>query len=195
MTDTLGSDNVTTSSPSLPYDTPIFLVGMMGAGKTTIGRALAKALGREFVDLDQAVEARCGVPVSHIFEVEGEEGFRKREATLLNHYSNQRNLILATGGGAILAAENRQFLKGRGVVIYLRAHEEELYRRVAKDRHRPLIQTHNPRARLSELLQQRTPLYNDVAHLVFDTGNLPIAQAVQSLVHLLQNHSHDDCSR
>ncbi|MBC7204550.1 MAG: shikimate kinase [Pusillimonas sp.] len=167
---------------------------MMGAGKTTIGRALARALGREFIDLDLAIETRCGVPVSHIFEVEGEAGFRKRETALLNEYSVQRNLVLATGGGAVLAPENRRVLKERGIVIYLRAREDELYRRIAKDRHRPLIQTANPRARLNELLTLRTPLYNEVAHLTFDTGSMPIAQAVQSLVHLLQTYSHDHCS-
>ncbi|MAK54514.1 MAG: shikimate kinase [Pusillimonas sp.] len=167
---------------------------MMGAGKTTIGRALARALGREFIDLDLAIEARCGVPISHIFEVEGEEGFRKRETAMLNEYAAQRNVVLATGGGAILAPENRRVLKEQGIVIYLRAREEELYRRIAKDKQRPLIQTPNPRARLNELLTLRTPLYNEVAHLTFDTGSMPIAQAVQSLVHLLQSYTHDHCS-
>lgn len=194
MNDTLRSGNTSIATPSLPHDTPVFLVGMMGAGKTTIGRALARALGREFIDLDLAIETRCGVPVSHIFEVEGEAGFRKRETALLNEYSVQRNLVLATGGGAVLAPENRRVLKERGIVIYLRAREDELYRRIAKDRHRPLIQTANPRARLNELLTLRTPLYNEVAHLTFDTGSMPIAQAVQSLVHLLQTYSHDHCS-
>ena len=172
---------------ALPHNRPIFLVGMMGAGKTTIGRSLAKILGREFVDLDQAIEARCGVPVSHIFEVEGEEGFRKRETLLLDEYSQQPGIVLATGGGAVLAAQNRRILAERGVVVYLRASDEELYRRVAKDRNRPLLQTANPRARVTELLTQRAPLYEEVAHVAFDTGSMPIAQAAGALVQLLKS--------
>lgn len=172
---------------ALPHNHPIFLVGMMGAGKTTIGRSLAKILGREFVDLDQAIEARCGVPVSHIFEVEGEEGFRKRETLLLDEYSQQPGIVLATGGGAVLAAQNRRILAERGVVVYLRASDEELYRRVAKDRNRPLLQTANPRARVTELLTQRAPLYEEVAHVAFDTGSMPIAQAADALVQLLKS--------
>ena len=172
---------------ALPHDRPIFLVGMMGAGKTTIGRSLAKMLGREFIDLDQAIEARCGVPVSHIFEVEGEEGFRKRETLLLDEYSQQPGIVLATGGGAVLAAQNRRILAERGVVVYLRASDEELYRRVAKDRNRPLLQTANPRARVTELLTQRAPLYEEVAHVAFDTGSMPIAQAADALVQLLKS--------
>ncbi|OXR48849.1 shikimate kinase [Pusillimonas sp. T2] len=160
---------------------------MMGAGKTTIGRSLAKILGREFIDLDQAIEARCGVPVSHIFEVEGEEGFRKRETLLLDEYSQQPGIVLATGGGAVLAAQNRRILAERGVVVYLRASDEELYRRVAKDRNRPLLQTANPRARVTELLTQRAPLYEEVAHVAFDTGSMPIAQAADALVQLLKS--------
>ncbi|HUH87023.1 MAG TPA: shikimate kinase [Pusillimonas sp.] len=166
---------------------PIFLVGMMGAGKTTIGRQLAKALDREFVDLDLALEARCGVPVAVIFEIEGEEGFRRRESQLLDYYSQRPGIVLATGGGAVLAARNRHMLKERGVVVYLRASSDELYQRVARDRQRPLLQTEDPRARVAELLAQRAPLYEEVATVAFDTGNTPIPQAVQELVILLND--------
>ncbi len=173
---------------SLPYDKPVFLVGMMGAGKTTIGRALAKALGREFVDLDLALEARCGVRVALIFEIEGEAGFRRRETQMLDHYSRQPGIVLATGGGAVLADENRRYLKERGVVVYLQAQAAELYRRVARDRNRPLLQTADPKARLAELLEQRHPLYKEVASLTFETGDMPVQQAVRSLIALLKNH-------
>lgn len=173
--------------PVTAQDRPIFLVGMMGAGKTTIGRQLAKTLGREFVDLDLALEARCGVPVAVIFEIEGEAGFRRRESQLLDHYSQQAGIVLATGGGAVLAAENRRMLKERGRVVYLRATSEELYQRVARDRQRPLLQTDDPRARVAQLLQQRAPLYEEVASFAFDTGSTPIPQAVSELVSLLNN--------
>lgn len=167
---------------------PIFLIGMMGAGKTTIGRQLAKALNREFVDLDLALEARCGVPVAVIFEIEGEAGFRRRESQLLDLYSRQEGIVLATGGGAVLAPQNRRMLKERGVVVYLRATSDELYQRVARDRQRPLLQTDDPRARVAELLAQRAPLYEEVATVAFDTGATPIPQAVQDLVALLEQH-------
>ena len=170
-------------SPIAPGDgqRPVFLVGMMGAGKTTIGRGLAKELGREFIDLDLALEARCGVPVAVIFDIEGEAGFRKRETQLLDELSRQPGIVLATGGGAILAAQNRGYLKERGSVVYLRAEADELYRRLARDKQRPLLQTADPRARITELLALRKPLYEEVAHLNFDTGAMPVAQAVARL--------------
>ncbi len=172
----------------LPYDQPLFLVGMMGAGKTTIGRSLARLLNREFVDLDHELEARCGVRVSLIFDIEGEEGFRKRETTLLDECSRRSGIVLATGGGAILAPENRVYLKERGVVVYLRASADELFRRVARDRNRPLLQTADPRSRIHALLEQREPLYEEVANLSFETGSLAVAQVVRSLIPLLQQH-------
>lgn len=179
--------------PAQADDRPIFLVGMMGAGKTTIGRHLAKALKREFIDLDLALEARCGVPVAVIFEIEGEEGFRRRETKLLDYYSQRKGIVLATGGGAVLAAQNRRLLKERGLVVYLRATSEELYQRVARDRQRPLLQTADPRARVAELLAQREPLYEEVATLAFDTGTTPIPQAVHDLVSILnQTRMHNE---
>lgn len=171
----------------LNFSQPVILIGMMGAGKTTIGRNLAKAVGREFVDLDHAIEARCGVPIPHIFEVEGEEGFRKRETLMLDECSQQPGIVLATGGGAILAPENRRLMAARGVVIYLRASADELYRRVAKDRNRPLLQTANPRERVAQLLAQRAPLYEEIAHITFDTGSMPIGQAACALVQQLHS--------
>ena len=179
-------------TPADTDDKPVVLVGMMGAGKTTIGRHLAKALNREFVDLDLALEARCGVPVAVIFEIEGETGFRKRETQLLDHYSRQKGIVLATGGGAVLADVNRAMLKERGLVVYLRANSDELYQRVARDRQRPLLQTDNPRARVAELLAQRAPLYEEVATVAFDTGSTPIPQAVQQLVSLLKQTRNRD---
>lgn len=173
---------------SLPYDQPLFLVGMMGAGKTTIGRSLARMLDREFVDLDHELEARCGVRVSLIFDIEGEDGFRKRETAALDECSRRRGIVLATGGGAVLAPENRKYLTERGIVIYLRASADELFRRVSRDRNRPLLQTADPKGRLRSLLQEREPLYEEVATLTFDTGSMAVTQVVRCLVPLLQQH-------
>lgn len=165
---------------------PVFLVGMMGAGKTTIGRQLATALGREFVDLDQAIEARCGVRVATIFDIEGEAGFRRRETAALDEFTRKPGLILATGGGAVMAAENRTMLKTRGCVVYLRAGVDELYRRVARDRNRPLLHTPDPRQRLADLVAQRERLYAELADITLDTADQPVSHVLQQLLPLLR---------
>ena len=151
--------------------TRIFLVGPMGAGKTTIGRQLARQLKLTFVDSDHEIEARTGARIPLIFDVEGEEGFRKREAAMIDELSQRDNIILATGGGAVLREENRRHLRERGTVVYLHAEVDDLYERTSKDRNRPLLQTDDPRAKLASLMEQREPLYREVAHLVVDTGH------------------------
>ena len=156
----------------------IFLVGMMGAGKTTVARLLAGRLNRTFIDSDLELETRCGVKVPVIFEIEGEDGFRNREAAILDELTSRRGVILATGGGAVLREENRQRLAARGVVIYLRAQPHDLYMRTRHDKNRPLLATPDPQKRLEELFGQRDPLYREVADLVIDTGR----QGVQILV-------------
>lgn len=164
----------------------IILVGMMGAGKTTIGRQLAHVLGRQFLDLDHEMEARCGVRVALIFDIEGEAGFRKRETALLDECSQYRGMVLATGGGAVLAPENRRILKERGTVVYLRAGVDELFRRVARDRTRPMLKASDPRQRIVDLLAQREPLYEEVADVTLDTGAVPVAQVVRNLLPYLK---------
>jgi shikimate kinase len=148
----------------------LFLVGMMGAGKTTVGRQLAKRLGKTFYDADREIEARTGVPVAVVFDIEGEAGFRKREAEVIDQLTTLDDIVLATGGGAVLDPRNRGHLSSRGFVVYLHAHPAVLWQRTRTDKSRPLLQGGDPRARLEALYAVRDPLYRDVADLVVETG-------------------------
>lgn len=169
----------------------IFLVGLMGAGKTTVGRLLAKHFDMQFYDTDHEIEIRTGVKIPIIFEVEGEDGFRKREISVIEELSKLQHIVLATGGGAILAEENRQSLSKNGTVVYLRANVAELWRRTRNDKSRPLLQTDNPRAKLEQLFEERNPLYSEVASIIVDTGGQPVAHIVQLLEELLSNVTTD----
>ncbi|MDB5989051.1 MAG: aroB [Herbaspirillum sp.] len=159
----------------------IFLVGLMGSGKTTIGRALAKKLNMRFIDSDHEIESRTGASIPVIFEVEGEASFRQREADVIRDLTALDNIVLATGGGAVLLPENRAFLKSRGTVIYLRTGITQILQRTGKDKNRPLLQTPDPRKRLEEMSRQREPLYREVAHVVIETGR----PNLQYLVHAI----------
>lgn len=171
---------------AISYSGPsVFLVGMMGSGKSTVGRRLAHALGRPFIDGDKELEQRCGVPVSTIFELEGEQGFRDRETQLLQELVQRPGLVLATGGGAVLREENRRLLSEHGTVIYLRASAGDLWLRLRHDRVRPLLRTADPRARITELVQIREPLYQACASLVIQTGRQPVERVVQDIVERL----------
>lgn len=164
---------------------PIILVGMMGAGKTTVGRRLAARLGRDFVDADREIEARCGVPIATIFELEGEPGFRRRERAMLEKLVALPDIVLATGGGAVLAEENRRLLRERGWVVYLKAATPELWSRLRRDRTRPLLQTPNPRERIAQLLAQREPLYEAVAHCTVHSTHQPVDALVDHIIDAL----------
>ena len=163
----------------------IFFVGLMGAGKTTVGRYLAKSLGLDFYDTDQEIEKRTGVRVPTIFEMEGEAGFRKREVSMIDELTQLPNIVLATGGGAVLSADNRQHLASRGHVIYLRASVQDLFLRTRFDRNRPLLQNNNPKAKLELLFAERDPLYLEVAEHIVDTGNQPVINIVQQIEEIL----------
>ncbi|MFZ6769107.1 bifunctional shikimate kinase/3-dehydroquinate synthase AroKB [Undibacterium sp. Di26W] len=154
----------------------------MGSGKTTVGRALAKKLNKRFIDSDHEVEARTGVSIPVIFEIEGEASFRQREADAIRDLTAQENIVLATGGGAVLNAESRKFLHERGTVIYLRAGIQSILQRTRHDKNRPLLRTGDPRKKLEELESQRDPLYQEVAHLVVETGRPNVQFLVQSIL-------------
>ena len=170
-----------------PIDVPgsIFLVGMMGAGKTSVGRVLAKRLQKSFYDSDQVIEDRTGVKIPVIFEIEGEAGFRVRESAVIDELTALHDIVLATGGGAVLSERNRERLKTTGTVVYLRASVRDLLNRTRHDKNRPLLQAVDPRARLTELYEKRDPLYREVAHLTIDTGNQSLTSLVNRLCQLL----------
>ncbi|MFY9315936.1 MAG: shikimate kinase [Burkholderiales bacterium] len=155
----------------------LILVGMMGAGKTTVGRLLARRLKRAYYDSDEEVERRCGVRISVIFDIEGEEGFRARESQVIAELCALEGVVLATGGGAVLTEANRRCMASRGTVIYLHARPAHLWQRVRHDRNRPLLATSDPQRKLEELYAVRDPLYREIADIVIDTGK----QSVQTL--------------
>ena len=164
----------------------IFLTGPMGAGKSTIGRQLAKQLSMSFHDSDHEIEQRTGVDIPLIFELEGEAGFRKREAEVIDTLTRLPGIVLATGGGAILDPENRTRLASRGKVIYLHTSVDQQLSRTRHDHNRPLLQTPDPRTTLEELLAIRDPLYRDVADLVIETDGMHVRDVVRKIVKLLQ---------
>ncbi|MCU6498187.1 bifunctional shikimate kinase/3-dehydroquinate synthase AroKB [Rugamonas sp. A1-17] len=167
----------------------VFLVGLMGAGKTTIGRILARKLGLRFIDSDHEIEARTGASIPWIFEIEGEQSFRRREADVIRELTAQQELVLATGGGAILNADSRAYLKSRGTVIYLRATVNSILQRTAHDKNRPLLQTADPRKKLEELMAVRDPLYMEIADIVIDTGRPNVQSMVQSILTQLETRA------
>jgi len=156
----------------------LFLVGMMGAGKTTVGRQLANRLGKVFHDTDREIETRTGVRVAVIFDVEGEGGFRRREAEVVDQITALDNIVLATGGGVVLDPRNRENLQARGFVIYLHAEPKALWQRTRNDKSRPLLQGADPLQRLETLYKVSDPLYRGIADLVIDTGR----QSVNTLL-------------
>ena len=167
----------------------IYLIGMPGSGKSTIGRALAKCLQLTFVDADHALTDRTGVAITTIFELEGEAGFRQRETALMFELSARSDILVATGGGAILLAENRERLHATGVVVYLRAKLDDLWTRTRHDSKRPLLRAANPRAVLAALLESLEPIYAEIADLVVETAGYPkVTRLAQDIAgRLVQN--------
>jgi shikimate kinase len=149
----------------------VFLVGPMGVGKTTVGKVLAAQLDLEFYDSDREIEEATGADIPWIFDVEGEAGFRLREIRMIDQLSTKKNIVLATGGGAVLAEENRNWLKARGIVVYLRATLAQQLERTGRDKTRPLLQTPDPVKKIKEIMEIREPLYLDVADIIVDTNS------------------------
>jgi shikimate kinase len=160
----------------------IYLIGLMGAGKTTIGRQLAKALKVPFYDSDKAIEESTGVDIPTIFEFEGEEGFRDREQKMIQQLTQIQGIVLATGGGAILREQNRKELKENGFIVYLQCSVDRILERTRRDTQRPLLQTGNPRERLESLFAQREPLYLECADFKIDTGLMPSKAVVTRIL-------------
>ena len=169
----------------------IFLVGLMGAGKTTIGRLLANQLGKQFIDADHEIESRCGVKISYIFDVEGEEGFRKREAEVLADLTQMKDIVLATGGGAVTTEGNRQKLSQNGLAIYLSVSPGQLAYRMRNDQQRPLLQNQDIGVVLRHLHGIRNPWYREVADFVISSARQPPKRIVTRIIDQIQANYHE----
>lgn len=165
----------------------IILVGPMGAGKSTIGRLLAKELRLPFRDSDKEIEQRTGASIPLIFDVEGEQGFREREHAAVKELCLMRGVVLATGGGAVMRDDNRQLLRAGGRVIYLCTSVDQQLDRTSRDRNRPLLQTPDPRETLTRLMAMRDPLYRDIADIIIQTDERPPRLVVQEILSQLQS--------
>ncbi len=159
----------------------LILVGPMGAGKSAVGRQLARLLHMDFVDSDEEIENRTGVDIPFIFEKEGEEGFRKREAKVIDELSAKKGIVLATGGGAVLDPKNRSHLGGRGYVIYLHTTVKQQLDRTSRGRNRPLLENNDPQKVLEELMEIRDPLYREIADLVVETDGRRVKEVAAEI--------------
>ena len=166
----------------------IFLVGPMGAGKSTIGRQLAQQLGMEFIDSDSVIEERTGADISWIFDIEGEEGFRKREERIINELTQNQGIVLPNGGGALLSKDNRNYLSARGIVIYLETTVDKQFERTQRDKKRPLLQgVEDPRKVLEDLAKIRNPLYQEVADITLPTDEQSAKLMANQIIDLIDN--------
>lgn len=166
----------------------IFLVGPMGAGKSTIGRHLAQQLHMEFYDSDTVIEERTGADIAWVFDVEGEEGFRVREEKVINDLTEKQGIVLATGGGSIKSKESRNRLSARGIVVYLETTIDKQLARTQRDKKRPLLQTDQPKEVLETLAEERNPLYEEIADFVVRTDDQSAKVVANQIIELLENH-------
>jgi shikimate kinase len=168
--------------------TNVYLIGPMGSGKTTIGQRLAKKLGLEFLDNDHELERQTGASVNLIFDLEGEEGFRKRETAMLEKLTTRENILLATGGGSIIMPENRELLKQSGLVVYLRTSVGQQIQRLSRDRSRPLLQSGERKEKLARLAKERNKLYEELADITYPSRNRGLEAATQVLYDSIQSY-------
>jgi shikimate kinase len=160
----------------------IFLIGPMGSGKTAVGKQLSRLLDEQFYDSDREIERITGVDIPYIFEKEGEAGFRARETEVIDNLTQLNGIVLATGGGAILAAANRERLRARGQVVYLRTSVHQQLERTKHSHHRPLLHNTDPEARLRDLFAIRQPLYEELAHLIVNTDHRRVSVVAQDII-------------
>ena len=166
----------------------IVLVGPMGSGKTTVGRRLAHELNQDFFDTDHEIIAKTGVTIDHIFDIEGEEGFRERESKILENLCQMSNIILATGGGIVILPKNRKILKNAGLVVYLSSSVDQLLRRTAKSKTRPLLENSTDREKtITELVEARDVYYREVAHVVVDTTGKRLHEIINIIIRETEN--------
>jgi shikimate kinase len=178
--------------PAMDIPQNIFLVGPMGAGKSTIGRYLAELLDRQFKDSDHEIEKRTGASIPLIFEIEGESGFRTREAAMLLELADEEGAVIATGGGIVLSEENREILKEKGLVVYLHASIDILYQRTRRDRNRPLLNDGDRRTKLEDIMRTRDPLYREVATLIIETDKRPARSVAKEIVDKIESLRHEN---
>ncbi len=169
----------------------IYLIGLMGAGKTTVGKQLAEVLKHSFYDSDKAIEESTGVDIATIFEFEGEKGFRLREQRMIQSLTELRGIVMATGGGAILMDENRNNLKKTGFVVYLQCSVEKILQRTRKDTKRPLLQTKNRRQKIEQLFIERNPFYLECADYTIDTGRIPNKTVIKKILNAIESKNLD----
>ncbi|WP_373777068.1 shikimate kinase AroK [Glaesserella sp.] len=165
----------------------IFLVGPMGAGKSTIGRQLAQMLNMDFLDSDAVIEERAGADIDWIFDLEGEVGFRKREEKIINELTQAQGLVLSTGGGSVLSKDNRNVLSARGIVVYLETTVDKQFERTQRDKKRPLLQTEDPYLTLQELAKVRNPLYEEIADVTIQTDEQSAKAVATQIIEMMDN--------
>ena len=171
----------------------IFLIGPMASGKTTIGRKLAKKTSKKFYDSDKEITKSTGAEIPLIFEIEGDSGFRKRETKIISKLVLLKNIVLSTGGGAILTKENRKMLVENGIVIYLKSSARNIFNRTYEDKSRPLLQGNDRLSKIEEILNERGPIYKSVANEIIETDNFVVEEIIHEILERIKKYENNKC--